>query len=164
MSQTNSAGSILDQEAQLGDAIDQPGIDYPFTQDEIDDLLYSETGAAADRLARLLELRDQITARRSAEWMGDDPQNLLGEIERAIQNLQGASRDDEEREYSLDETVAPTDPLDHRETLAPDDDELLDALDAEAALDAEQDGGEAVLDESEWTKDQDGFRPERGVH
>ena len=144
MSQTNSGSSILDQESQLGDAVDQPGIDYPFTQDEIDDLLYGETDSTGDRLAKLRELRDQITARRGAEWMGDDPQRMLGEIETAIQRLEGASGADQDRDYSLDETMMDTDPLSHRETLSPDDDQLLDAQEAEeASLEADETDNES---------------------
>jgi len=167
MSQTNSGSSILDQESQLGDAVDQPGIGYPFTQDEIDELLYGETGSTGDRLSKLRELRDQITARGQAEWMGDDPQRMLGEIETSIQRLEGVSQNDEDTDYTIDDTMMDVDPLAHRETLSPDDDELLDAMDAEAAsLEDDEDGedeGDEVLDESEWTGEGDGFDPERGV-
>ena len=75
------------------------------------------------------------------------------------------SQNDEDTDCTIDDTMMDVDPLAHRETLSPDDDELLDAMDAEAAsLEEDEDAENGdVLDETEWTGDNDGFDPDRGV-
>jgi hypothetical protein len=96
----------------------QPGPAVGWNQAEIEELLYSEDRPPEERLARLRELRDEAMSRESTDFGDDDPRNLLTEIIATIARLEGA-------EESTDTVAYDDDPLNHRESLAPDSDEMF---------------------------------------
>ncbi len=134
----------------------------PVSQAEVEELLYGDDRPAGERIERLQELAAQLRDKEPADFGDEDPRALLGEIDQAIARLSGGL--DAEAEPDLHEAALDDDPLNHRETLSPDSDEL-DAIEAddEASL---SDGSEPldddVLDPEEWD-DGDGFDADRGV-
>lgn len=91
----------------------------PFTETELDDLLYGE-GDPEERMARLLDLRNILVARQSAEFADRDAEELLADVDRAILTLRGSRGSPVElADFEGEDT-------DHRETLSPDSDELED--------------------------------------
>ncbi|WP_375450120.1 hypothetical protein [uncultured Devosia sp.] len=160
MSQRHNDRSLLPQDTSFDNA-DQPGLAQPFSQAEVDELLYGTDRRVEERLGRLREIRDELAGRESADWGDEDPAALLAEVDRAIEALgtDEANADDTDDYAGLSPALVPEDDL---ESLSPDD------VDARAAIegpdedddDAEEPG---ILDESEWD-DGDDFRPERGVH
>jgi hypothetical protein len=125
----------------------------PISQAEIEDLLYGDDRPAAERVERLNELAASLRDREPGDFGDNDPGRLLAEIDRAIARLNGALERDPDLEY--DEPTMADDPLNHRETLSPDSDEL-EAIeqDDEASL---SDGSEPLdddaLDPEEWSED-----------
>jgi hypothetical protein len=145
---------ISGQDAPFGNDGDTPTMAQPVGEAEIEELLYGDGLNVEDRLGRLKALREQLTEQRAGDVADTDSQSLLGEVDLAIARIEGG------RGEGMDPVSVDHNPEDHRETLAPDSDEM-DELRAEDEEDeAELD---EVLDESEW-EDGDGFRPERGVH
>jgi hypothetical protein len=124
--------SIIAQNVDVdNDDAFQPGPALGWNQAEIEDLLYSEDRPAEERLARLRELRDEATSRESTDFGDDDPRDLLTEINATIARLESA-------EDSKDTVAYDVDPLDHRESLAPDSDEMFTLEDQDEA-DEEED-------------------------
>jgi len=122
-------GSLVPQETNFDNA-DTPGIAQPYSQSEIEDLLYGDDRPVERRVARLREMRDELAARESGDFGGEDPAAMLDELDRALDELQGDAD-------NLDETgdaaaVLATDPADHLDALSPDD------VDARAALTGEE--------------------------
>jgi hypothetical protein len=173
---------IVPQDLGLDDAdVNDLGIPEALSQDEIEELINSPTLAAGDRLSRLIELREHLTMRAASEFGDNDAASLLGEVERGIAALQTDLDNitDEPEAYTPLDAAIDIDPLEHRETLAPDDDDLLDLEDEEdddedddeedddevlqAGSEAEDDLNE-VLDPTEWESDDDGFDSEKGVN
>lgn len=153
---------IIPQDIEPGDASEAFGISQPYTQSEVEDLLYGNDRSASERLASLRELRDQSVIRESGDWGDQDPAAMLDEIDRAIDELSAtiANADDGD-DYA---TLAPTfgnDGTDRLDTLSPDD---VDAIEAIEGDDDEDDEDElSPLDESEW-EDGDDFEQDKGVH
>jgi hypothetical protein len=166
----NQHGSIVAQDA-IYDAADQPGIAYPYTQDEVDELLYGVDRSASERLARLREIRDQMAVRESGDWGDQDPAAMMDELDRAIDELSANianSMDDNEDDYMLLEPALDIDPSEKLDSLSPDDVDAISAIagtDVDAADDDEDDEEDDLvpLDEAEW-EDEDGFDPDKGVH
>ncbi len=167
----NQHGSIVPQDA-IYDAADQPGIAFPYTQDEIDELLYGVDRSASERLGRLREIRDQMSVRESGDWGDQDPAAMIDELDRAIDELSAeiANADDEdEDDYTLLEPALVTDPSEKLDSLSPDDVDAISAIagvDVDAAEDDDEDEEEdepSPLDETEW-EDGDDFDPSKGVH
>src|SRR5690606_6400045 len=117
---------------------------------EIEDLLYGDDRPAAERVMRLTEIADSLRDREAADFGDNDPGRLLAEIDNAIARINGGLERDPDLQF--DEPTMDDDPLNHRETLSPDSDEL-EAIeeDDEASL---SDGAEpledGVLDPEEW--------------
>ncbi|MDB5615086.1 MAG: hypothetical protein JWQ22_2739 [Devosia sp.] len=158
MSATSNLDQIIPQDIEPGDASEAFGIAEPYTQTEIEDLLYGDEQPAGQRLARLRELREQATVRESGDWGDQDSLKTMDELDRAIDELSAMIANDEDGdEYA---GLAPTfdnDPNDRLDALSPDDDE------AREAIEGDDDGEEPEpLDETEWD-DGDGFKPEDGV-
>ena len=170
----NQHGSIVAQDA-IYDAADQPGLAYPYTQDEVDELLYGVDRSASERLARLREIRDQMAVRESGDWGDQDPAAMMDELDRAIDELSASianSDDEDETEYMLLEPALTVDPAEKLDSLSPDDVDAISAIagvDVDAAVDEgdeddETDEDDLVpLDEAEW-EDGDDFDPGKGVH
>ena len=114
-------GTLLPQDTSFDNA-DQPGIAQPYSQSEVEDLLYGADRPASERLARLRELRDESRTRESGDWGGEDPAALLVEVDRAIDELSGSlgGADDADDFAGL---AAPLDNNqdDRLDALAPDD-------------------------------------------
>lgn len=152
-------GRVLPQDIFPQDGGGEMMTALPISQAEIEDLLYGDDRPAAERVLRLAELADTLRDSQPGDFGDDDPGRLLTEVEEAIARINGALDPDIE----IDEPTMDDDPLNHRETLSPDSDEL-EAIedDDEASL---SDGSEPleddVLDPEEWSED--GLDVERGV-
>jgi hypothetical protein len=151
-------GRVLPQDAVPDDGGDTITA-QPVSQAEIEDLLYGDDRPAAERVARLAELAGNLRDREHGDFGGNDATRLLGEIDAAIARITGALDPD----FDADESTMDDDPLNHRETLSPDSDEL-EAIeeDDEASLsDATEPLDDNTLDPEEWSEDD--FDVGRGV-
>ena len=146
-------GRVLPQDVVPQDGWGDMMTALPISQAEIEDLLYGDDRPAAERVERLNELAASLRDREPGDFGDNDPGRLLAEIDRAIARLNGALERDPDLEY--DEPTMADGPLNHRETLSPDSDEL-EAIeqDDEASL---SDGSEPLdddaLDPEEWSED-----------
>jgi hypothetical protein len=122
MAQTHNPGTLLPQETNFDNA-DPVGIAQPYSQAEIEDLLYGNDRSVEERLARLREMRDEATVRESGDWGDQDPAAMLDEIDRAIEELSG-DREASDENIDLADALY-DDPANHSHALAPDD---VDAL------------------------------------
>lgn len=133
-------------------------IAQPLSQAEIDELLYSDEYPREERLARLRQVRLDLSEQEQSDFGTDDPGSLLGVVNNAIAALEDGFGE------LMDAASVDHNPEDHRETLSPDSDELeaIEQADEESLDDdiVEND----VLDETEWTDQEDGFEPRKGVH
>jgi hypothetical protein len=125
MAQMHDRGTLVPQETNFDNA-DQVGIAQPYSQTEIEDLLYSSDQPTEGRLARLREMRDELAARESADWGEEDPAAMIDEIDRAIDELSGDAEASDENFELADVLV--DDPADHSHALAPDDVDALTEL------------------------------------
>ena len=154
-------GRVLPQDVAPQDGWGEMMTAQPISQAEIDDLLYGDDRPPAERAERLGELAEYLRSREPGDFGDDDPGRLLTEIDSAIARINAAL--DRDPDVVFDETTMDDDPLNHRETLSPDSDEL-EAIeeDDEASL---SDGAEPldddVLDPEEWSEDDSDV--ERGV-
>lgn len=139
MSPTPHKGLVLPQESSLDEDAYQPGSAVPVSRSEIDDLLYADDRPLGERLDRLREIRDEVRARASLDFAGDDQRKLCAELDEAIGQL--------DLRHGMS-AAFDHDPLDHREALAPDSDEL-------AALQAEDDADFETADAPDWDDDPD---------
>ena len=165
MSQSHHHGTIVPQEINFDNA-DQPGISQPFSQSEVEELLFGDDRPVEERLERLREIRSEAAARESADWGDEDPAALLDEIDRAIEALTTDMGDaDDTADFANLSASFEHDPSDHLEALSPDDEDARHALEGDDELYDEDEEVDdlGVLDESEWEEGDD-FRPERGVH
>jgi hypothetical protein len=155
-------GTLVPQDTNFDNA-DQPGIAQPYTQSEVEELLYGDDRPASERLARLHELRTESAIRESGDWGGQDPAAMLGELDRAIDELSAiiANGDDGE-DYAGLTTSFDNDPADRLDTLSPDDEEARHAIEGDDELMDEEDE-EALLEEREWDGG-DEFRTDKGLH
>jgi hypothetical protein len=150
-------GTMMPQNTNFDNA-DQPGIAQPYTQTEVEELLYGDDRPASERLARLRELRDESAIRESGDWGDQDPAAMLDELDRAIDELSATiANGDVAEDYAGLATTFDHDPADRLDALSPDDDE------ARSAIEGDEDDEFGPLDDSEWDEGDD-FRPERGVH
>jgi len=115
---TNRTGDVVGQDAEIGEDDDTPGIGQPLSQAEIEELLYNDAWSAEIRLERLRAFRDELMSREAADFGAADPHTLLREVEAAIASLEAPGGEE------MDPASIDHNPGDHRETLAPDSDEL----------------------------------------
>ena len=151
---STSVSDLIGSDLTIGNDGDRPGYSAPVTGSEIEELLYSEEWPASERIARLEALRGELAGLEAPDFGDDDPAGLIGQIDDALVRL----RDGGGQEY--DPTSVDHDPSAHRETLAPDSDELADLEALDEASESE-DIAEPI-DKAEWI-DGDGFDPDRGV-
>lgn len=151
-------GTMVPQDTNFDNA-DQPGIAQPYSQAEIEDLLYGDDRSASERLARLRELRDEASIRESGDWGDQDPAAMLDELDRAIDELSAtiANSDDLDDAYAGLETNFDNDPADRLDALSPDDEE------ARQAIEGDEDDEAAPEDDDHW-QGSDEFRTERDLH
>lgn len=138
----NHTADVVGQEADVGEDDYAPGIAQPLSQAEIDELLYGDEWSAEERLVRLRDFRDDLQSREAADFGSDDPGSLLQEVIAAIARLERAFGE------GMDPSSVDHNPEDHRETLAPDSDEL-EAIEEEdeasLAEDLPEDDAEAAF-------------------
>jgi len=154
-------GRVLPQDAVPDDGSGEMITAQPVSQAEIEDLLYGDDRPAAERVERLAEFAENLRNQEPGDFGDNDPARLLSEIDAAIARINAALERDPELDF--DEPTMDDDPLNHRETLSPDSDEL-DAIeeDDEASLtDGSEPLEDEVLDPEEWSEDD--FDVERGV-
>lgn len=160
MSQINHQDAIVTaRDTLFGDENDETraGAALAVGQDEIDELLYGESLSRNERLARLQQLRDQMITAQAADLSDSDAAGMLGEIERAIAELDAVGGE------GMDPASVDHNPEDHRETLSPDDDMLLDLMAEDGADEADVFAEtRQPLDATEWEED-DGFDSDKGV-
>ncbi|NGP17272.1 hypothetical protein [Devosia aurantiaca] len=111
------------------DANEQPGLSIPYSQDEIEDLLYGSDRPVAERVERLKEMRVEMATRESGDFGDQDPKDMMAEIDRALDELQ-ADNDYADENGDFDPALA-IDPEDHLDALAPDDVDAREALTGE---------------------------------
>ena len=134
----------------------------PFGQAEIEELLYGDDRSAQERIVRLQELAAQMREEEPGDFGDGDPRALLLEIDEAIARLAGDV--DRDPDMVEDQVSTDGDPLNHRETLSPDSDELeeIEEDDARSLTDGAEPLPDGVLNPEEWD-DGDGFNVDRGV-
>ena len=139
---SNHFRGLIAEDTPAGNDGDTPGFAQPVSQTEIEDLLYGDEWPAAERLARLLSIREELINLEATDFGDDDPRSLIGAIDEAVSRLSGLAGE------GMDPTSVDHDPTAHRETLSPDSDEL-EAIEAEdqAALEDEPEG---AIDKSQW--------------
>ncbi|UXN73911.1 hypothetical protein N8D56_00500 [Devosia sp. A8/3-2] len=112
-------GTMVPQQTNFDNA-DQPGIAQPYSQSEIEDLLYGDDRSAAERLARLRELRDEASIRESGDWGDQDPAAMLDELDRAIDELSATlANADDTNDYAVLDAPLDRNPDDHLDALSP---------------------------------------------
>lgn len=154
-------GTMVPQETNFDNA-DQPGIAQPYSQSEIEDLLYGDDRPAMERLARLREMRDEAAIRESGDWGDQDPAAMLDELDRAIDELSAtiANADDTSDYADLD---APLDRDDRLDMLSPDDEDARHAIEGDDEEGFFEDDDVGPAEESPWDGS-DEFHPEKDLH
>jgi len=138
----NHIADVVGQETDVGEDDDAPGIAQPLSQAEIDELLYGDDWSAEERLERLRNFRDDLQSREAADFGADDPGWLLREVTSAIGRLERSVGE------GMDPSSVDHNPEDHRETLAPDSDEL-EAIEQQDIASLAEDLPEAELEQAE---------------
>ncbi len=120
------------------DATEQVGFGLPFSQDEIEDLLYGSDRPVEERVERLKEMRAELVTREQGDFGDEDPRAMIDEIDRAIGELNADSAEaDETGEF---DPALDIDPNDHLDALSPDD------VDARAALTGQENDADENFD------------------
>lgn len=135
---------VVGQDAPLGNDGDTPGFAQPVSQAEIEELLYGDDWPIEQRLARLREMRGELAELEAPDYGDEDPLTLVRSIDEAIGKLEGLNGE------SMDPTSIDHDASAHRETLAPDSDELEAIEEADEASFAEDETEDAAIDKSQW--------------
>jgi hypothetical protein len=156
-------GTMVPQDTNFDNA-DQPGIAQPYTQSEVEELLYGDDRPASERLARLRELRDESAIRESGDWGDQDPAAMLEELDRAIDELSATiANGDDNNDFAGLATTYDNDPAERLDTLSPDDEDGRFAIegDEEAFFDDEDE--DESLEEEAWDGGEE-FRTDRDLH
>jgi hypothetical protein len=138
MRPSNHPGHVLPQDTAPSDGNQDATASQPVSLSEVDDLLYGEDRPADLRLDRLRELADDMRTRSAGDIMDDDAAVTLREIERAITTLEAPERTGAQPGMVFD------DPLEHRETLSPDSDELEEIEEGDEASIEDDIGGDGL--------------------
>lgn len=157
-------GTMVPQETNFDNA-DQPGIAQPYTQTEVEELLYGNDRPASERLARLRELRNESAIRESGDWGDQDPAAMLEELDRAIDELSATIANSEDNEdFAGLAATYDNDPAGRLDTLSPDDEDGRYAIegDEEAFFDDEDEEDDS-LEEEAWDGGEE-FRTDRDLH
>ena len=156
-------GTMVPQDTNFDNA-DQPGIAQPYTQSEVEELLYGDDRPASERLARLRELRDESAIRESGDWGDQDPAAMLEGLDRAIDELSATiANGDDNNDFAGLATTYDNDPAERLDTLSPDDEDGRFAIegDEEAFFDDEDE--DESLEEEAWDGGEE-FRTDRDLH
>jgi hypothetical protein len=134
----------------LGNDGDTPGFAQPVSQAEIEELLYGDDWPIEERLARLKQVRGEIADLEASDFGDEDPLVLVRTIDDALARLEGLAGE------SMDPTSVDHDASVHRETLAPDSDELEAIERADVASFSEEAADDDSVDKSQWIDGLDG--------
>jgi hypothetical protein len=156
-------GTMVPQDTNFDNA-DQPGIAQPYTQSEVEDLLYGDDRPASERLARLRELRDESAIRESGDWGDQDPAAMLDELDRAIDELSATiANSDDNDDFAGLATTFDNDPADRLDALSPDDDEARLAIEGDEDDFFDDEDDDDSLEEEAWDGGEE-FRTDRDLH
>ncbi|QQR36060.1 hypothetical protein JI749_17305 [Devosia oryziradicis] len=156
-------GAVVPQDTNFDNA-DQPGIAQPYTQSEVEELLYGDDRPASERLAQLRALRDESAIRESGDWGDQDPAAMLDEIDRAIDELSATIANSEDSDdFAGLATTFDNDPNDRLDALSPDDDEARQAIEGDEDEFFDDDDDDNSLEEEAWDGGEE-FRTERDLH
>jgi hypothetical protein len=136
---SNHPGHILPQDTRPGDGNEEVNVGQPVSLNEVEELLYGDDRSHEQRLERLRELAEDMRSRAAGDVADDDTRTLLAETERAIATLESKAR------FVGEPGMLDDDPLDHRETLSLDSDEL-EEIEEEDIASIEEDLGRAATD------------------
>ena len=155
-------GAVVPQDTNFDNA-DQPGIAQPYTQSEVEELLYGDDRPASERLAQLRALRDESAIRESGDWGDQDPAAMLDEIDRAIDELSATIANSEDSDdFAGLATTFDNDPNDRLDALSPDDDEARQAIEGDEDEFFDDDDDNSPEEEA-WDGGEE-FRTERDLH
>ncbi len=135
---------LMGRDLPVGNDGDTPGFAQPVSATEIEELLYSEEWPAAERIERRGAMRAQLAELEAPDYGDDDPLALIRQIDDAVAQLSGLNGE------SMDPTSVDHDPSAHRETLAPDSDELEEIEQADEASLSEDEADDDAVDKSQW--------------
>ena len=156
-------GAVVPQDTNFDNA-DQPGVAQPYTQSEVEELLYGADRPASERLAQLRALRDESAIRESGDWGDQDPAAMLDEIDRAIDELSATIANSEDSDdFAGLATTFDNDPNDRLDALSPDDDEARQAIEGDEDEFFDDDDDDNSLEEEAWDGGEE-FRTERDLH
>ena len=146
------------------DNADQPGIAQPYTQSEVEELLYGDDRPAAERLAQLRELRAESAIRESGDWGDQDPAAMLEEIDRAIDELSATIANSEDNDdFAGLATTYDNDPADRLDALSPDDEDGRFAIEGDEEAFFDDDEDDESLEKEAWDGGEE-FRTDRDLH
>ena len=154
MTANNHFRGLIAEDTPAGNDGDTPGFAQPVGQTEIEELLYGDDWPAAERLSRLRSIRTELADLEATELGDDDPRILIGAIDEAISQLSGLEGE------GMDPTSIDHDPGAHRETLAPDSDEL-EAISADDEASLTDESAEGPIDKTQWIDGEDNEPDER---
>jgi len=136
---------VVGRDVLTGNDGDEPGYTQPVSPAEIEELLYNEEWSVEERIERLLAMRGQIAEAESPDFGDDDPRSLVRQIDAALAQLRNLEGE------GMDPSGIDMDASAHRETLAPDSDELLDLEEEdEESLTSDEETDEDAIDKREW--------------
>lgn len=152
--QNSQSVEVVAQDADF-DISESTALTQPYSQNEIEDLLYSAELSVEDRITRLRAIRDEMVVRESGDFGEQDPADMISELDRAIEEL---LLDTENADETGEATVMAADPADHLDALSPDDVEARAALIGEEEFYDEDEDGPADDDHSWHGSDE--FKPD----
>jgi hypothetical protein len=135
---------LVGQDMPAGNDGDTPGMAQPVSQAEIEELLYGDDWPIEKRLARLREIRQDTADLEAPDFGDEDPLTLVRSIDDAIARLERLAGE------GMDPTSVDHDSGVHRETLAPDSDELEAIDEADEASFGEDETEDDAIDKSQW--------------
>ena len=137
---TEFHGDFLPQDSAEDESSIEANSAQPFSEAELQDLLYGEGRSVEERLTLLRQFRGDLAERAGGDIAGDDATTLLDEIDARIAELESDGNLGDATD-TLD-----VDPLAHRETLSPDSDELEEL---------EEEDADSLDEEDEWLDDEE---------
>src|SRR5690606_11141890 len=74
--QNSQSVEVVAQDADF-DISESTALTQPYSQDEIEDLLYSAELSVEDRITRLRAIRDEMVVRESGDFVEQDPADMI---------------------------------------------------------------------------------------
>ena len=149
MAANNHFRGLIAEDTPAGNDGDTPGFAQPVSQTEVEELLYGDDWPIEERLARLKEMRGELTELEPTDFGDDDPSVLVRAIDDAIARLEQLTGE------GMDPTSVDHDASAHRETLAPDSDELEAIAEADKASYNEGETDDESIDKTQWIYGED---------